>query len=239
MQDLQKSEDHGLCLLYSLEGIDHPDLAHCTIKYFDKNFKEDDKVLEIIKAYFKKHPFEKINKVFDQLDHFGESEDVRVLRPKNKSGLHADLKDELDELYPDKFPIWKPHISVSSNVDKIDIPLNDCILIRGSEVLFSASGLHKGELSDYNPLLKSDSLADSSGTNYTWQVATRNLSKAKNDYIGQGYKFHWMPNVISDYGVKSHRIFVTHDSMGHEAPWAKYVARYSFMPDELPQKDPK
>ncbi len=145
-EELFKSEDHGLCSMFIFDGVNHPDVLHCTHKYFGKDFKDTDKVLEILKLWFKENPFKIIKESFDKEEFFGEKNDIRVLRPESNKKFLPELKDKLEELTPDKWPEYKPHVTVSANVDKIDIPIVDYALVKGGKVLWSVNNkLYKSE----------------------------------------------------------------------------------------------
>ena len=154
---LQKNEDHGVCTMFMFEGCDIPDVLHCTHHYMGKGLTDKDieKIKDILIEYFKEKPFKTISKVFDKEEFFGENKDVRVLRPESKTGLLLDLRDQLNQLYPDKWPEYKPHVSVSQNVDKIDAPIVNYILCKGGEILWQAiDDLNKSELNKERPVLK-------------------------------------------------------------------------------------
>lgn len=158
---LEKSEEHGLCTMFLFDGITHPDVLHVTHKYFGKDYKDSEEIVKVLKAYFKEKPFKEFTEKFEDEEFLGEDKDIRVLLPKSKDLFLLDLKDKLDELKKDKWPEYKPHASVSANVDKIDYPIVDYVLVKGGDVLWSAAGnlkkaedLHKSPIGykNYEPM---------------------------------------------------------------------------------------
>lgn len=155
--NFSKSEkDEGedrYCTMFLFEGVDKPDILHVTHKYFGRDYKEKEKIIETLEAWFKEHPFKEFTVNFDQEDWFGENEDVFVLRPKSNKEFLLDLKAKLDELLPDKWPEYKPHTSVSGNVECIDYPIVDYALVNNGKVVWSVKGkLYKSELLVKTPL---------------------------------------------------------------------------------------
>lgn len=134
--DLEKSEHSGLCCMFLFDGIDHPDILHVTHKYF-KPFDDKEKVIEILEEYFDQHPFEDIREVFDKEEFFGEEGDIRVLRPASSEKFLIDLKNKLDELEEDKWPEYKPHVTVNANTDVVDIPIVNYVLVQADKILWS------------------------------------------------------------------------------------------------------
>lgn len=148
-EDLNKSEDHGLCAMFLFKGVDHPDILHVTHKYFGKEFDDESGALEVIKKYFKEEPFKPFTVEFNNVEYFGKDKDVKVLRPssEDKKKFLLPLKEQLDELIPDKFPVYKPHASVSANVDSVNIELSSYALVRGGTVVWcSDDSLIKAEV---------------------------------------------------------------------------------------------
>lgn len=150
-EDLDKSEDHGLCSMFLFEGVDHPDILHVTHQYFGKTFNDAKAIIEILEKYFKENPFKSFTVNFDNEDFFGADQDIRVLRPSKEDKIKflLDLKSQLDDLYKDKFPDYKPHVTVSANVEKCHIPITRYALVKGGDILWST---------DSNDLNKSESL---------------------------------------------------------------------------------
>ena len=156
-ETLSKGENHKLCAMFAFEDMedaDRLDIAHVTHKYFS-DYNEVEKVIELLEAYFKEHPFKKFTPKFDKVEWFGEDKDIKVLRPENEKPFLFDLKEQLDQLTPDKFPVYKPHTSVSSNVEKIELPITNYILISGGKILWKAidNDLNKSELEKGRPVL--------------------------------------------------------------------------------------
>lgn len=144
---LMKSEDHGYCTMFMFDGIDKPDILHVTHKYFGKEFKDEKDIIKVLKEFFDKNPFKPFTEIFDEEEFFGENNDIKVLRPKSNRNFLLDLKEKLEEIVKDKWPEYKPHTSVSANVDKIDYPIVDYVLTKGGRVIWSATNtLYKNEI---------------------------------------------------------------------------------------------
>jgi hypothetical protein len=152
---LSKAEDSGYCTMFLFEGCSKPDIMHVTHKYFGKAFKDEKAIVEVLEKYFKENPFKEFSDLFDKEEMFGVNNDVRVLRPASNKKFLPDFKDELDKITPDKFPEYKPHVTVSANVDKVDYPIVDYVLAKGGKVLWSAKGeLYKAEEDPYSEIRK-------------------------------------------------------------------------------------
>lgn len=155
---LQKSEaepedQDRYCTMFLFDGVDKPDVLHVTHKYFGKEYKDKEKIIAAIEDWFKEHPFKEFTVKFDEEDWFGEDEDVRVLCPDSNKKFLLGLKDRLDELLPDKWPEYQPHTAVSSNVDSIDFPIVDYVLVNNGKVIWSVnSKLYKSEILMKTPL---------------------------------------------------------------------------------------
>lgn len=134
-----KSEGNSLCTMFLFDGVDvsFKDALHVTHKYFPTD-EHKDKIIEVLKSYFSEKSFVPFVENFTELDFFGKDKDVRVLRPKSNKKFLLDLKDRLDEIEEDKWGEYKPHVSVSSNVDSISPKLGRYILCRDAEILFEA-----------------------------------------------------------------------------------------------------
>lgn len=137
---LQKSDDHGYCTMFLFEGVDKPDILHVTHQYFGKDYNDKNKIIAVLENYFKEKPFESFTKKFDKEEFFGKDKDIGVLVPKNNKSFFLDLKEKLDQLHSDKWPVYKPHATVSDNVDAIDFPIVDYVLVKGGKVIWSAKG---------------------------------------------------------------------------------------------------
>lgn len=145
---LTKSEHKNLCCMFLFDGVKHPDVLHVTHKYF-KKFDDIDELKDILREYFDGHPMKEIKVTFDNIEMFGEDKNVKVLSPaKQKNRLFLlDLKEILDDIEADRWPEFKPHVAVSDNVDEIDYPIIDYVVVRGGKILWSAreEGLCKAE----------------------------------------------------------------------------------------------
>lgn len=140
-------EERGFCTMFLFDGVDKPDILHVTHKYFDKSYKDEDAILEVLKKWFKEKPFKEFTEKFDKEEWFGKDNDVRVLCPESNKKFLPDLKDKLDQLIPDKWPEYKPHTAVSSNVECIDFPVTDYVLVKNGKVIWSTnSKLYKSEI---------------------------------------------------------------------------------------------
>lgn len=103
------------CLMFRFGWITSIPDAHCTHKYF-KNPTETQlqQILDAVDAYFKKNRVE-IEKpkvwMFDKPSLLGEDK-TPVLERASTEGMLLDLKEQLDEIIPDKFPTYRPHITI-------------------------------------------------------------------------------------------------------------------------------
>jgi GNAT superfamily N-acetyltransferase len=236
---LRKFKDNSVCSMFMFEGVDHPDVLHVTHKYFSDSLSNSDKeqVLGILKDYFKKNPFEPIKTVFDKIEYFGEDKDIKVLRPKNSKLFLNDLKDKLDGIVVDKFPEYKPHVTVNDNMNKVDIPIIDYILIDSGDIVFRASDMNKSE-----PLMKPwvseaqrkwgnspaghAALGDEGVAH--WNKESKNkkvpekLDKGQNgDWTKEGYKISHteLPTHLLQSGKKGIRV-QSHDKAGNLVGYA-------------------
>lgn len=127
-----------LCTMFVFDGVEYPDLLHVTHKYFG-DYDDEDKIISVLQSYFTNNKFEPFTVPFDQLDWFGENGDVKVLRPDSKYVKYflPKLKKELDQLRADDYDEYKPHVSVSDNIDRIEIPIIGYVLCRGEEIIWS------------------------------------------------------------------------------------------------------
>ncbi|MGL4401632.1 MAG: SprT-like domain-containing protein, partial [Luteolibacter sp.] len=129
------------------------DVIHVTHKYFETDEKKN-AILETLQDFFLRAPFKPFSVKFDKVEMFGKDKDVRVLRPDSNGEFYIGLKEKLDALVPDKWPEYKPHISVSANVDSIDAELDRYVLVQGGKVLWQAP-IAFDEASDADGLDKS------------------------------------------------------------------------------------
>jgi hypothetical protein len=139
-EKLWKAEHMGLCCMFLFDGVNHPDILHVTHHYF-RTIKDPKVIIKVLEKYFKTHPLHDFTPSFKNEDFFGDDKDVRVLRPPNqqKRMFLLDLKDQLDKLEKDKFREYKPHVSVSSNVDKVNFPIINYALVQSGKILWTAN----------------------------------------------------------------------------------------------------
>jgi hypothetical protein len=139
-EPLEKKEHTGLCCMFLFEGVKHPDILHTTHHYF-KTIKDPQDIIDVLEKYFKTHPFHSFKPTFKDVELFGENKDVRVLRPadQQKKMFLLDLKEQLDELEKDKYREYKPHVSVSSNVDEVNFPIVNYALVQGGKILWAVN----------------------------------------------------------------------------------------------------
>jgi len=57
--------------------------------------------------------------------------------PEEDRGRQPMPKHIVDELEEDKWPEYKPHVTVNANMDVVDIPIVNYILIQANEILWS------------------------------------------------------------------------------------------------------
>lgn len=138
---LSERQDGKLCTMFLFEGIADPQVLHVTHKYFGKDFSDVKAVTDILETYFKACPFFPMRVRFNRIAMLGDSNEVKVLLPENDDNapFREGLKRRLDELVPDKYPRYLPHVSVNDNMDDCDIPLSDFALVKGGEVIWRAS----------------------------------------------------------------------------------------------------
>lgn len=76
---------------------------HITHTYFGEcDFVELNKIINVCDEYFKQNPFHKFKVLFNNVDNFGENNDIRVLRPG--------YPDDDSELWrPDLFQLLMPY----------------------------------------------------------------------------------------------------------------------------------
>lgn len=125
--------------MFLFQGYDNESLnvIHVTHKYFDTTEKKEE-ILQSLKDHFNDAPFKPFPGLFDKVEMFGKDKDVRVLRPGAADAFLPDLKEKLDAIRKDDFPEYKPHVSVSQNVDKVDGVLDRYVLVQGGKVIWQA-----------------------------------------------------------------------------------------------------
>lgn len=116
-----------------------PDELHCTHKFLGElNDDQINGIQLLLELGFMEgsslKPSQSIQVTFDTEDFFGESKDVRVLKPSKdvRSLMLPDLKKVLDEYREDDHE-WSPH--VTTNMPIVDMPLTRYCLCRGDEIL--------------------------------------------------------------------------------------------------------
>jgi len=144
--DLQSNEeDHqdSWWTTFLFKDIPNPNDLHVTHKYFGTvgegglTEKHLEQVMETLDEYFEDKEFHSFRVDFDEEEMFGEDKDVRVLSPSNLSDTDKkeffllDLKEKLDEIYPDDWAEYKPHVS-TEEVSVVDRPIVGFYFMRGS-----------------------------------------------------------------------------------------------------------
>lgn len=216
---LIKAEEHGYCTMFLFDGVDKPDILHVTHKYFGKGFKDDKEIIEALEKYFKKNPFKSFTEVFDKEEFFGPDKDIRVLRPSSNKKFLPDLKEELEKIIVDKWPEYKPHTTVSANVDCIDYPIVDYVLVKGGKVVWSAKGLmYKNEDLKKSPLPYHDHVTFGSGEGFQNPEDTPHRKQLSEVTLPNGliYRQYHTPKQVSfDPNVHGHREHYLFDKGGN------------------------
>jgi 2'-5' RNA ligase len=129
-------EDPKFWTCFYYEGH-HPDLLHCTHKYFgDLNKNEISVVTRILDNHFENNPFKSFKVNFGKEEMFGQDKDVRVLVPtdnKNYDKFLIPLRDKLNKFKTDDYDKYRPH--VTTNINKVDLPFKGYALMYGGEFL--------------------------------------------------------------------------------------------------------
>lgn len=133
--------ESDLCTMFVFDGVEYPDLLHVTHKYFGE-FDDEKAIIDVLESYFARDEFKPFTIPFDRLDWFGKDKDVKVLRPDDKylSLFLPKLKKQLDQLREDDWDEYKPHVAVSDNIDRIEIPIVGYVLCRGGDIIWSTKG---------------------------------------------------------------------------------------------------
>lgn len=128
----------SLCTMFAFEGVDDPNLLHCTHKYFGEGTAKKAEVIRELERHFSEKPFKPFKVPFDQIDHLGDGT-YRVAKPQTTEPFLLDLKEKLDDLEKDSWPEYVPHVTVGRNTDSIDKPIRDYILMEDHKEVWSAS----------------------------------------------------------------------------------------------------
>jgi 2'-5' RNA ligase len=126
-----------LCTMFAFDGVDDPNLLHCTHKYFGES-TDRATVIRELEAFFAQQPFQPFRGRFTTLAHFGEDESYRVLLPDSTEPFLPALRGRLDAITPDQFPEYRPHVTVGRNTDEIDMPIRDYVLMEDHVKVWSA-----------------------------------------------------------------------------------------------------
>lgn len=140
---LAKGSPGSLCTMFAFQGVEDPNLLHCTHKYFGAGTASKEDVIKELERHFGANPFKPFQADFNKIDHFGEDKDYRVVRPQSDEPFHLPLKAKLDALEPDKFPKYLPHVTVGRNVDKVDYPIRDYVLMEDHKPVWSAADTYQ------------------------------------------------------------------------------------------------
>jgi len=141
---LENEEDHkeSWWTVFLFKDIPNPNDLHVTHKYFGdigEEFTEEnlESVIETIDGYFENKEFHSFQLDFSKEEMFGPDKDVRVLTPSSLSDIEKDeyflldLKGELDDICPDDWPDYKPHVS-TEEITVVDRPIVGFALMKGS-----------------------------------------------------------------------------------------------------------
>lgn len=126
--------------MFKFEGVDDANLLHCSHRYFPSDSGVTrDQVLKVISKYFSQNPFRQISLPFTKLtEEFGSDGTYRVVEPESNLPLLLDLKALLDEIMPDKWPVYRPHVTVGRNTDELLKPIVDYVLMDDHVEVYSA-----------------------------------------------------------------------------------------------------
>lgn len=133
-----------LCTMFMFKGVDYPDVMHVTHKYFGDEYKDEEEIIKQLEDYFLENEFKEFKIPFDKIEHFGKEKNIKVLTPDKRyfDYFHPALKQQFDELRPDDYPEYKPHVTVTDNVDRVEIPVCRLVLTKGEDVIWSTDGFH-------------------------------------------------------------------------------------------------
>jgi len=98
--------------------------CHCTHKYFGKQDPQAvHGIIETIENYFSGIPDLKKDRVweFDNFDLFGPEKDCPVMERLTKDDMFPDLKDQLEAFQKDKFPEYRPHVTLGEKVADLTV----------------------------------------------------------------------------------------------------------------------
>lgn len=131
----------SLCTMFAFEGVEDPNLLHCTHKYFPADAGVSrGQLISVLEAHFKAQPFKPFDAHFSELvENFGSDGTYRVVMPRQPDDFHLELKAKLDELHPDKFPEYLPHVTVGRNTDSLAGRIRDYVLMDDHKLVWSAS----------------------------------------------------------------------------------------------------
>lgn len=114
--------------------------CHCTHKYLGQISREKlEEVTNLVDWYFDERKRElKMEQCwwFDSFTHMG-PDAVPVLERRNLSGMLLDLKDQLDRMVPEKWPSYRPHLSVPEGFGFPRLPMEPVSykLVEGDRVI--------------------------------------------------------------------------------------------------------
>lgn len=128
------------CTMFAFDGVEDPHLLHCTHKYFpDESQVTLQQIISTLERYFSERPFLKFKAPFTKLhENFGKDGTYRVLEAESKEPFLLDLKAKLDELQPDNWPDYVPHVTVGRNTDSLNYDIRDYVVMSEGKVVWSA-----------------------------------------------------------------------------------------------------
>lgn len=145
----------SLCTMFAFEGVDDPNLLHCTHRYFgDEYTGGEHKVIQALEAHFRSKPFKPFQVKFDQLKQLGKEGDYRTVTTSERDPFMLDLKAKLDEIHPESWPEYIPHVTVGRNTDAVDKPIRDYVLMKDGVPIWSAVGSARGRLAKLSAEIK-------------------------------------------------------------------------------------
>lgn len=114
--------------------------CHCTHKYLGAVPQETlCQVMSQVDQYFSARKRELAHHQlwwFDRFTHLGPDE-VPVLERRNLGGMLLDLKRELDGIVPEKWPSYRPHVTIPKEFEFMRLPMKPVAykLVEGDKVI--------------------------------------------------------------------------------------------------------